>query len=194
MKTKRSLTIAAIVVALAALLTISAIRGTRIARAQDRITPPQPERISFGMVGITQGQTIRLNVTNISDVVCPCSRVVLTFLDADGRRFRHRDGTFIRRVVELEPGRATFLDLNADDFQFPPGPTRLQLRAVVNVFPTPWVVPPPVDGVPPPVGDNPPPVPDRIVTSVEIFNNNGRTVFALAAPPSVRTQAPPIGD
>ena len=53
MKTKRSLTIAAIVVALAALLTISAIRGTRIAKAQDRNPPPQPDRISFAMVGMT---------------------------------------------------------------------------------------------------------------------------------------------
>jgi hypothetical protein len=108
MKTKRTLTIAAIVVALAALFTISAVRGTRIARAQDKIPPPTPDRISFAMVGITQGQTIRLNVANISDAVCPCNRVVLTFLDAEGRRFRHRDGTIIHRVVELGPGKATF--------------------------------------------------------------------------------------
>src|SRR6476660_3493757 len=177
MKTKRTLTIAAIVVALTALLTISAVRGTRTARAQDRIPPPIPDRISFAMVGITQGQTIRLNVVNTSLIGCPCQRrVVLTFLDADGHNFRHRDGTIIRRVVELEPGKATFLDLDADDLQLPPGPSRLQLRAVVNVHPPgPPDVPPPVDGVPPPVADNPPPVNDRIVTSVEVFNNNGRT-------------------
>ena len=52
---------------------------------------------------------------------------------------------------------------------------------------------------PPPVGEGneqQPPIGERIVTSVEVFNNaNGRTVFALSASPSVqKLQAPPIGE
>jgi hypothetical protein len=129
------------------------------------------------MVGITQGQTIRLSVINTlppGPTFPPGpSRVVLTFLDAEGQRLRHRDGSIIRRAVELEPGNATFLDLNADDLQFPPGPTRLQLRAVVNVFP-----PSPIDNALPP---------SPIVPSVEVFNNaNGRTAFVMSAAPSVQ--------
>lgn len=188
MKTKRTLTIAAVLVALAALTTLGIFRGTRQVHAQDQIPPPQPDRISFGMVGITQGQTIRLSVVNthpppVGDFPPGPSRVVLTFLDADGHRLRHRDGSIIRLAVELQPGNAAFLDLNADDLQYPPGPTRLQLRAVVNV------VPPPN-----PESEVSPPTPDRIVTSVEVFNNaNGRTVFVMSAAPSVQrlTQPPP---
>lgn len=118
-------------VALATLTTLGVLRGTRQVQAQDQIPQPVADRISFGMVGITQGQTIRLSVANISDVICPCGRVVLTFLDAEGRRFRTSDGSFIRRVVQLEPGRATFLDL--DYGELPPSPIRLQLRATVRV-------------------------------------------------------------
>ena len=66
---------------------------------------------------------------------------------------------------------ATSLDLNADELQLPPGPTRLQLRALVTATP------------PPPTNDSntsPPPVGDRLVTSVEVFNNNnGRTVVFI---------------
>jgi hypothetical protein len=181
MKTKRTLTIAAVLVALASFLTLGFLRGTRPVQAQDTQPPPQPERISFGMVGITRGQTIRLNVVNAIpyDAAFPAgpTRVVLTFLDTDGQRVRNLRGTVIRRAVDLEPGRATFLDLNADDLQFPPGPTRLQLRAIVNT-------------VPPPTGDineQPPPIGDRIVTSVEVFNNaNGRTVLFIGNPGVIR--------
>jgi hypothetical protein len=186
MKTKRTLTIATVLVALAALMTLGILRGTRQVQAQD-IAPPQPERISFGMVGITQGQTIRLNVVNtfpppVADSQLQTYRVVMTFLDAEGHRLRSRDGSIIRRAMDLEPGKAAFLDLNADDLQYPPGPSRLQLRAIVNV------TPPPI----PDSNQNPPPVNDRIVTSVEVFNNaNGRTVFAMAAAPSVQTFPPP---
>lgn len=52
MKTKRTLTMATVLVALAALLTLGIFHGTRRAQAQD-VSPPTPDRISFGMVGIT---------------------------------------------------------------------------------------------------------------------------------------------
>jgi len=190
MKTKRTLTIATVLIALAAFAMLGIFRDTRRVHAQDQLPPPIPDRISFGMVGITQGQTIRLSVVNTfppGPVFPPGpSRVVLTFLDAEGQRLRHRDGSIIRRAVELEPGNATFLDLNADDLQLPPGPSRLQLRAVVNVYP-----PGPTDN------ELPPPIGDRIVPSVEVFNNaNGRTAFVMSAAPSVQrlTTPPPIPD
>jgi len=36
--------------------------------------------------------------------------------------------------------------------------------------------------VPPPIGDQPPPIGERIVSSVEIFNANGRTVVFIGNP------------
>ena len=100
--------------------------------------------------------------------------MVLTFLNGDGQHFRNRDGSPVRRVVMLQPGQSTFLDLDADDLQFPPGPSRFQLRAVVTAQP-------------PPVGENPPPVGDRIVPSVEVFNSsNGKTVVFIGNPGVVR--------
>jgi hypothetical protein len=187
MKTKRTLTIAAVLVALAALMTLGILRGTRQVQAQDQQPPPAGERISFGMVGITQGQTMRVNVSNVvaqNDSNLPPGpvRVAIIVVNSHGDPFRNRDGNPIRRVVMLERGESAFLDLNADDIQLPPGPVRLQLRAIVNAHP-PYLrdsneVPPPTDG--------------RIVTSVEVFNNNnGRTVFAVTAPPSVQKLQPP---
>jgi len=146
---------------LAALVALGAFRGARPVRAQDQQPPPINDRISFGMVGITRGQTLRLSVASISDAICPCGRVLLNFRDAEGRLLRSRDGSVIHRALELGPGRAASLDLDADELQLPPGPSRLQLRAVVTV-------------IPPDVGDSdeiPPDIGDRIVPSVEVFNN-----------------------
>ena len=180
MKTQRRIVTALALVALAALVTLGIFHVERRAHAQDQ-APPQPDRISFGMVGITQGQTARINVANVltpNDPNYPPgpTRVVLTFLNSDGQLFRNRDGNPIRRVAMLERGQATFLDLNFDEF--PPGPIRLQLRAVVTAFP-----PGPVDNALPP---------GPIVPTVEVLNNaNGRTVFALSGPPAVRQVPPP---
>ena len=183
MKTKRRIVTALALVALATLASFGLFRGTQRAHAQD-IPPPQPERISFGMVGITPGQNIRLNVVNVqpppSDGFPPGPiRVVLTFLNIDGQPFRGRDGNPVRRVAMLEPGASTFLNLSAD--QFARDAARLQLRALVTL-------PPPSDGVPPPQ-------PDRIVATVEVVNNaNGRTDLVLSGPPSVQKTPPPIHD
>jgi hypothetical protein len=184
MKTKRRIVTSLALVALAALVSLGIFRGTPRAHAQD-VSPPIGDRISFGMVGITQGQTARINVANViapNDPNWPPgpTRVVLTFLNSDGQLFRNRDGSPIRRAAMLERGQATFLDLNFDEY--PPGPTRIQLRAVVTVFP-----PGPYDSALPPG----PTVP----TTVEVINNaNGRTVFALSGPPAVRQVPPPTGD
>ena len=189
LRTKRTLTVITLV-ALAALGSLGIFRETRRARAQsDEVPPPVNDRISFGMVGITRGETIRLSVADISDAICPCSCVLLNFRDAEGRLLRRRDGSVIQRALELGPGRAASLDLDADDLQFPPGPSRLQLRAVVNVLP-------------PSIGDInmlPPPVGDRIMPSVEVFNSsNGRTVLFIGNPGVIRgfnpQPDPPLGN
>ncbi|MCM3874769.1 MAG: hypothetical protein ND895_29085 [Pyrinomonadaceae bacterium] len=180
MKNKRTLATILGFVALAALTTLGIVRGTRQVQAQDQ-APPQHDRISFGMVGITPGQTLRVNVSNViatNDSVLPPgpSRVAFIVINSHGDPIRHRDGSPVRRVVMLERGESAFLDLNGDDLQFPPGPSRLQVRAVVNVF-----APGPTDN------DVPPPTDGRIVPSVELFNNaNGRTVVFIGNPGVIR--------
>ena len=175
MKTKRTLTIATALVALAALMTLGIFRVTRTARAQDEVGPPihvkssDRDRISTGMLGITQGQTLRLSVVNLGDkdgpdpqrggVVNPCIHLLqLNFRDADGQLLRRADGSVVQQTVELEPGKAKFLDLNYDEL--PPGPSRQQLRAVVT-------------GLTPPDGTSQQhkPFRDHIVTTVEVFDN-----------------------
>ena len=171
MKTKRTLTISLVLITSAVLLSLGFFRGTGSVQAQD-IAPP--DRISFGMVGITPGQTLRINVSNIiatNDSRFPPgpSRVAIIVVNSHGDPFRYRDGSAVRRIVMLERGESAFLDLNGDDLQFPAGPTRLQVRGVVNVWP-----PGPTDEAMPS---------SPIVPSVEVFNNaNGRTVVFIGNP------------
>ncbi|HEY0461437.1 MAG TPA: hypothetical protein VGC97_20040 [Pyrinomonadaceae bacterium] len=179
MKNKRILTTAAIIVALATLTAFGIFRNVPRTQAQDQLPPRVGDRVSFGMVGIAAGQTLRVSVSNIimpNDVGFPPgpTRAVITFRNANGNLIRNRSGEVIRRAVDLERGETTFLDLNYDEF--PPGPTRLQSRAVIVV-------------TPPPIGDSteqPPPVNDRIVSTVEVINNrDGRTQFAVFTNPAV---------
>jgi hypothetical protein len=117
------------------------------------------------MVGITSGQSVRINVTNTGFQICPCNRVVLTFRGPNGQLLRNRNGEVIRRSVELSPGESTFLDVDYGDL--PPSPIRLQLRAVVTVH-----IPPPVDGQPPPTND--------LVPTLEVINNTtSQTIFVM---------------
>src|SRR5258708_6006443 len=133
----------AIAIAAAAILTTS-ISEIRRVRASN---PPEPDR--FGMVGLTRGQTMRINVVNFStppdpdrngSPPDPC-RVVLSFRNAAGQPFTNSDGQPIRSVVELRAGESAFLDLNGDVFAPPstnadvaPEPARLQLRPFVRVL------------------------------------------------------------
>jgi hypothetical protein len=162
---------------LATLATLGTFRGVQHAQAQEGEQTPGGKRISFGMVGITPGQTLRLNVVNTAFTrqgelpPDPC-RVVLTFFDAEGRHYRRRDGAVVRSAAQLQPGRATSLDLNADEFATEGG--RIQLRAVVTV-------------IPPPVGDTNALPPGPCVTSVEVINNaNGKTVLYVGNPGIIR--------
>jgi len=175
-------------IAIAILAAFAFLKDTRPVQAQDE-PPPQHDRISFGMVGITAGQTMRITV---SDTLTPNDtgwppgpvRVAMVFYELNGRPARNRSGEIIRRVVQLERGDSTFLDIDFGDHP-PPTGDRLQLRAVVTVqFP--------------PGPTIPPPNPDRIGATVEVINNvNGRTQFVLTNPAVIRgfnpQPDPPLG-
>jgi hypothetical protein len=119
---------------------------------------PQPDPPAFGMIGLAQGQTARLNIVSVSPGPCtpsevspgPC-RVQLAFLDADGRVIVTRSGALAQVTLTLVSGRAASLDLNADDLLIDgmrteirgvaqvtsrlvaPGPCRLTLEIVDNI-------------------------------------------------------------
>lgn len=187
MKTKRTLIIAAVFVALTSLLTLGIFRGTREVKAQAD-PPPGADRISFGMVGITAGQTMRVTVSDIltpNDTGWPPgpTRVVLNFRIANGQLVRNRNGEVIRRAVDLERGDSTFLDVDFAD-QPPPTGDRLQLRAVIVAQPPPN----------PDSNVQPPPVGERLAITVEVINNaNGRTVFAMSKDPGYRRHTSTAG-
>jgi hypothetical protein len=183
MKTKRTLTIATVLIALALLAILGVFRDTRHAHAQV-VPPPTPDRVSFGMVGITQGQTVRVTAVNSTlpnDINYPPgpTRVVLSFLDTEGQLLRNSSGSLISRVVMLERGHSAFLDFDFDEY--PPGLSRLQLRAVVDVLP------------PGPTNNEIAP-PNRMVSSLEVFTNaNGRTVVYSGNPNVVYAGNPDLG-
>ena len=178
MKVNTKLVIATAIAASAILTTYFMLSPVQPALAQDQIPPPVPERVSFGTVGITSGQTLRVSVANTilpndTDLPPGPTRVVITFRGLNGQLLRTRGGDVIRRTVDLERGDAAFLDLDYD--ALPPGPSRVQARPVVTVQP-------------PPVNDTNAIPYDSAVISVEVINNaNGRTQFvAFTTPASIR--------
>ncbi|HKE55710.1 MAG TPA: hypothetical protein VKB46_03375 [Pyrinomonadaceae bacterium] len=176
MRTKRFLAMVTILIAVAGTVTSNIFRNTWHAKAQDQLPPTTvTDRFSFGMIGITQGQTLRLSVANTlptGDRSTEPLRVSLTFLDSDGQRLRKGDGSIIRRTVQLDAGQTTFLDLNFDDVIA--GPARLELRAVVAVQ------------SPIAAGTNALPV-DPCVPSVELVNNQTRrTSLTVTGLPAVQ--------
>jgi len=144
--------------------------------------PPDPDRLNFGMLGITRGQTVRLNVVNVDASSGPSQRVLLNFRDADGNLLRNREGQPIHKVADLHPGESTFLNFNVDDVQLPPGPTRLQLRPVVTVQLEPDANIQLPSGV--------------IIPTAEVINDaNDRTAFVISALPAVqRASVAPSGE
>lgn len=179
MRNKRTLTIAAATLALAMLAAVGIFRSVPRTKAQTDLPPPVPDRVSFGMLGITAGQTLRLTVSNTimpNDADLPPGpiRVVLTFRTPNGNLLRNARGEVIRKAVDLNRGDSTLLDVNYDEL--PPGPIRLQLRAVIVA-------------IPPPTNDTtqqPPPVGDLIASTVEVISNrDGRTQFAVFTHPAV---------
>jgi hypothetical protein len=68
---------------------------------------PQPDPPRFGMVGIADGQTARLNLVNLGIPVngfAPPCRATLKFFDGDGN-------LLASQRVDINPGQAAFLDL-----------------------------------------------------------------------------------
>jgi hypothetical protein len=138
------------------------LAGTALARTATAFNPqPDPP---FGMVGIAQGQTARLNLVNTASpnavLLAPPCRARLRFLDADGN-------VLARLAVEVPAGHATFLDYspafvgtNADVV----GPARAEIRAAVTFL-----------------DEEVPPDPCRV--NAEIFDNaTGRTSILYAPP------------
>lgn len=156
------------------LITTGATWQLRRVRAD---SPPDPNR--FGMIGLTRGQTLRLNIVNLTppdpntQIPPPC-RVVLSFRDANGRPFTNSAGQVIRREVLVQAGDSDFLDLNADlvlpptiNADVAPVPPRVQLRPFVRVL-----------SPPDPNRTSPP---DPCFPTAEVFDNTtGRTsIFAV---------------
>ena len=113
MKTNRRIVTSLALVALAALVSLGIFRGTHRAHAQDTQPPPVPDRISFGMVGITRNQTARLNVTNAGET--HGITIGWRLVDSDGEVLHRRDGAPVERTMTLEPGHSAFLQFNADN-------------------------------------------------------------------------------
>ena len=130
----------------------------------------------FGILGITRGQTARINVTNVSSPDSPlyppdpCD-VTISFVDAEGNVLVNNAGQPVRRELTLQPGHSAFLQINGDNI-VDRGQARLTFRPVVVVTPFDSTLPPPC------------------IPTLEVINNTtGRTslVFAGIPPPcSVR--------
>jgi len=168
MKNKKTLIIT-MAIALTLIATVAILRRPIQVNAQDQQPPPVPERIFFGIVGITSGQTMRINVTSlipppVNDLPPSPIRVAMAFRYANGNLARNRKtGEVIRKVVDLESGDSAFLEVDYE--MLPPGPTRAQLRAVVVVQP-------------PPTQDTNLLQDGVCVPSVEVINNStGKTLF-----------------
>lgn len=177
MKIRRLLTIATAIIVLAVIATFAIFQNTQTVQAQ--YEPARNQRMSFGMVGITSGQTLRVTV---ADTLTPYdsgwppgpTRVVITFRGINGQLLRDaRTGEVIRRQVDLERGKAAFLDLDYDIL--PPGPSLAQVRAII------------VCQMPEPEGGTQPPDAYRMAATIEVINNaNGRTQFVLTNPAVIR--------
>jgi hypothetical protein len=178
MKNKRTLTIAAAII----LTALAAFGLFRFLPQKVGAFNPQPDPPGFGMIGITQGQTLRINAvnTNIPDSNIPPDpvRVTLNFRNADGELFRNANGNPISRTVLLQAGKSISLDLNGDDFgRQMDGSGRLQIRPVARIQQA--------------DGTNASP-PDPCIPSVEVFNNNsGRTQFSVSQLPAVQRASTP---
>jgi hypothetical protein len=126
-------------VAIAIFCALPAVRGS----ALPNCSGCRNLKFTFGMLGITPGQTARLSVVNALPSgppqipVGPPSRVTLMFVDSNGNPFSI-GGAPLHTTVTLLPGQSGFLDLNGDAIpvgppQIPIGPpNRVQIRAVVS--------------------------------------------------------------
>jgi len=93
---------------------------------------PQPEP-PLGMVGLARTQTAILNVvlTQPPDPAAPACVMVLSFVDATGRRFHDASGAEVAKRVDLRGNVAQALVLRSQD-AVPDGQLRVPVRGVVQ--------------------------------------------------------------
>lgn len=148
-------------------LTIFGFAG--LALAQTTTTPVvSPEVRTSGMVGLTAGQTARLNVLNpglqdpaSTGPVCPA---LLSFLNNQG-------GVITTATVSVMPGKSAFLDLDRDT-AISVSDQRVEIRATI-------AIPIPVTA----------PATCTLIPTMEVFNNDtGRTQFIVGR----FVQVPPV--
>ena len=153
-----------------AAITLAALAAIGIAFKAQRVAAfnPQPDPPGYGLVGITDVQSIRINAVNTAPPGTPPDpcRVVMIFRDANGNPFLNGNGNVIRRVALLNGGESAFLVLNGANLGRDPN-GRVQLRPDVRVQQA--------DGTP----ESPP---DPCIPTVEVISNaTSRTQFMLPA-------------
>ncbi len=110
------------------------------------------------MVGLTAGQTARLNVLNpglqVPAAAGPACPALLSFLNDQG-------AVITSATVSVMPGKSAFLDLDRDT-AISTNDQRVEIRAAIAI---------PVAAAP---------APCRLIPTMEVFNNDaGRTQFVV---------------
>src|ERR1700730_10782089 len=102
------------------------ILNVAVAMAQGNVTSPQTQQYTSGVVGITAGQTAKLNVlyptvpAPVLQVICSATLVIA---DDQGKILKSED------AQQLIAGKSVALDLNADT-DLPSGTNRVQIHAL----------------------------------------------------------------
>jgi hypothetical protein len=101
-----------VIVALALIGSVCAIIRVR-AQSSTRFVAA----VQFGILGITRGQSARINVTNPSSPDNPLfppdpCHVTISFVDADGNVLLNNSGQPVRRDLMLDPGHSAFLQIS----------------------------------------------------------------------------------
>ena len=151
---------------------VSGLAG--IAAAQSTSLPVWYSQVqTLGMVGLTEGQTARLNLLNpgvqspaATGAVCSAQ---VSFLNGQGDVLK-------MTTVSVIPGKSIPFDLNRDT-DFADAEQRVEIRAIIRIPPVPPIVSPqPV--LPQPVP--PQPATCTLIPSLEVFNNDtGRTQVVI---------------
>jgi hypothetical protein len=127
---------------------------------------PAQETYTFGMIGVAEGQTGRLNVLN-PGVAPPATGLVcsalLTFLDAKGN-------TIKSEVVSVPPQQSMSYDLFSDRDLALVTNERVEIRATITI--------PPI--LPPVSSTAPASAPCKLIKTLEVFDSlTGRTQALL---------------
>jgi hypothetical protein len=174
-----------IVIVLAALISTGAVWQIRRVHANPLPTAVESQT-SFGTVGLSTGQTMRVSVANISliTVIPPPCNVLINFRDMNGDLVRNRNGQVIFREVQLDPGQSAFLDLHFGQIPSPVGTNAINARFQLRPVITTRLLATPTD----------PEFPPPCVPVVEVIDSiTGRTQFVMAGPPVVQQLTSTVG-